>query len=296
MNVQNLHVLTEHAFPALVDKLSNVSGVVVEDADPGSGRLTLQLTTSGIAPLSKAFSKFLFHDWLFEMLQGTLHQKYSNLTDDELEYLTLVFVHELRTEELRIGTHTLETWERRARNSLCSLLAYADNFTFLGFAQFRLRNFLTDVTSVLDERVRQFLLDREYEESVAMLRYMLEAQPPGEQELHVFCTVDRVWITDESGNLVRDAEVTEAVLEESAGDLDSEDLAISILITRAPCRIILHDMHPDAVWPSFPDTLKRVFVERVESCNHCSTCKQLEQAHHHLPLDASNDHRFRRNH
>ncbi|MFB5192032.1 sporulation protein YtxC [Alicyclobacillus fastidiosus] len=296
MNVHTLNITSENAFPALVDKLSAVAGICLINLDHLDHSLSCEYEEQTVEELCNAMTLFLFSDWLFARLQAKLSREYPHLSDDELEYLTLVFMHELRSNEVVVGGRNYEEWLGRTKVGLWSLLESDETVFIEGFARFRLKSFQQSIMSVLRERVHQFMLDREYEESVAMLRYMLETQPESAQELHVFCAPNRVWITDANGSLVRDAEVTEAALAESGGDLNSEDLAMSILITRSPCRIVLHDMNEGAQWPSFSETLGRVFAERVRACRHCSTCQQLKQAQHVFPVDASSDHRVKRNH
>ncbi|GMA59765.1 putative sporulation protein YtxC [Alicyclobacillus fastidiosus] len=296
MNVHTLNVTSENAFPALVDKLSAVAGICLINLDHLDHSLSCEYEEQTVEELCNTMTLFLFSDWLFARLQAKLSREYPYLSDDELEYLTLVFMHELRSDEVVVGGRNYEEWLRRTKMGLWPLLEGGEMVFIEGFARFRLKSFQQSIMAVMRERVRQFMLDREYEESVAMLRYMLETQPESAQELHVFCVPNRVWITDANGSLVRDTEVTEAALAESGGDLNSEDLAMSILITRSPCRIVLHDINEKAAWPSFSETLRRVFAERVRACYHCSTCQQLEQAQHVLPVDASSDHRVKRNH
>jgi hypothetical protein len=108
---------------------------------------------------------------------------------------------------------------------------------------------------------------------------MLDAQQPTSQVLHVFCSNEQVWITDEKGDLIRDPQVTEAAVQVSeGGEVNAEDLAMSILITRAPCQIVIHDITVAAPWPSFAETVEKVFLNRAVRCQECSACRQLKEA------------------
>ncbi|WP_188332069.1 sporulation protein YtxC [Alicyclobacillus suci] len=296
VNVRTLNMTSENAFPALVDKLSSVRGVTIIHSDKGHHALSIGYDEQVAEDLCNVLTTFLFSDWLFAWLRLAFNQEYRHLSDDEIEYLTLVLVHEVRADELVLGNRSFAEWYARTKAGMRAVLTTGKALSMEGVARFRLRWFLKSVTAASRERVQQFLLDREYEESVAMLRYLLETQPETAQELHVFSAPDRVWITDATGRLVRDSEVTEAALSESTVDLNSEDLAMSILITRSPCKIVLHDMNEGAQWPSFAETLGRVFAERVQKCNHCSTCQQLKQAQYILPVDTSSDYHLKRNH
>lgn len=294
--MNTVEVNSGYAFTTLVERMTRVDGYQLSDVDEWCGRLRVTYPRDEAKRVSNILVNLLFHEWLYDYLLRRLAEDVGQLTDDEIEYLVLVHMHALRTENLLLGTKSFEDWVETTELEFSRLLENAQAISLDGFVRFRLRTFIACVMAGLHERIQQFMLDREYEESVAMLRYMLDAQPHSAQELHVFCTEDRVWITDATGGLLRDIEVTEAALAESGGELDSEDLAMSILITRSPCRIMLHNLFPNAPWPSFSDTVSRVFSERVQPCGGCSTCQQLAQVHHYLPLDAAGHHRTRRNH
>lgn len=283
--MRSIQVTTDYAFTVLVDKLSQLPGVVLDDDDVvlHARAITIHYEDALIPQFAEALTNVLLNDWLFDVLYDELQQQHRELTEDEIEYLVLVLLHELKSGELVIGGRSFLDWRKRTATAFQNLLKCHDTLELSGFVRFRLRQFKYGLAGAVDERVQQFLLDREYDEFVAMLRYMLESQPESEQELHVFCSPERVWIMDSVGRLVRDTEVTEAAIAESEGEVNSEDLAMSILITRSPCRIVIHDTYPDAPWPSFPETLTRVFAERTVRCGHCSTCQQLEQARQHFP-------------
>ncbi|HAG43520.1 MAG TPA: putative sporulation protein YtxC, partial [Clostridium sp.] len=57
--------------------------------------------------------------------------------------------------------------------------------------------------------------------------------------------------------------------------VSSEDLIISGLITSAPKKIVIHCVE-NSRNKELIETIKNVFVERVEFCNDCAKCTQLK--------------------
>lgn len=283
---------TEYAFLALMDHLKQVADVYVTDFSTEVQTVTVSFAEIGAVRVSDSLAEYILSDWLSAWMMSQLQQRVHSSYRDDLEHLMLMTIHEVKSGTLVIGNRSYSEWDSRTKQSIRVLLDTHQTMSIHGFVRFRLRLFAQALLEEVYGRLQQLTLDKEYEESVSMLRFMLDSQPESQQEIHVFSSPDRVWLTDVTGCLLRDGEVTEAALSESDGDLDSEDLAMSILITRSPCKIVLHDLYPNAAWPSFSETLMRVFAERVRLCNHCSTCRQLEQAQYRISDDRDRHHRL----
>lgn len=269
---------TAFAYTALVQKLEQ-DGFEVELESSNANRLRVRWEIEKCETLCTTICSFVFQDWLFAYMENKLLQAHSYLSKEELEYIALLTFHGLRNHEGVWAGHFMHEWQEKIQQSFADILENNTAMHIDGVLRFRVRPYFHAVDVALHEMVEQFLTDREYEEFVAMLRYMLDTQPASTQILHVYCSDHHVWISDSQGQLVRDHEVTEAACHVSKGeDVNAEDLAMSILITRSPCQIIVHDLTKAAPWPSFSETLERVFVGRTSRCNRCSTCEKLESA------------------
>ncbi|MCL6594251.1 MAG: putative sporulation protein YtxC, partial [Alicyclobacillus sp.] len=202
------------------------------------------------------------------------------LGKDQREYVSLLTYHSVRKGDVQAAGKPLGIWQQELTKGFAELLA-ADCplLSVDGVARFRARPLLVTAEAVLQEMVEQFLADREYEEFVAMLRYILEGQPATQDVLHVYCSDEHVWLCDESGVLVRDPEVSQVACRVSDdADVHPEDLAMSILITHSPQHIVIHDLTLAAPWPSFAETVERVFLERAERCPGCAVCAARQDA------------------
>lgn len=269
------------------------SGFEVTGVELGRESCVVTLDSDDAARLAEALAAFLQQDWLNGYISQRMLAEYPFLDADEQEYVSLLTLHAIRRQQPGDEAETLGNVTLLVLETLVESRDRDVPFNLDAVMRFRFRDRLKGVDKAIDTMVEQFLGDREYEEFVSMLRYMLDAQPPTEQTLHVFCTDERVWICDAAGELVRDNEVTAAAHVVSDGeDVNSEDLAMSVLIMRSPCRIVIHDVSVAAPWPSFAETVERVFLDRAGRCESCSTCQGLKRANQHaLPENdyTSND-------
>ncbi len=229
-----------------------------------------------LSRLSESVTDYVLSDWIAGYVLQLLSHEHDYLSAEDREYVGLLASHTFR---MGTGASGFGLWRDKIRDVIRAVLVRSGSLNIRGILRFRAGEFLRAIDVQLTDVVQHFLADREYEEFVSMLRVMLDAQPPSTQTLHLYCTDQRVWICDEGGNLVRDREVAKAAHEASEdGEVDAEDLAMSILIMKSPCRIIIHDLAEGATWPSFAQTVERVFLERASRCEHCSTCDKLRRA------------------
>lgn len=204
---------SRHAFDTFAERLGVVMGKVDALVDLTGDRLVLQVPKEAVNQVAAGITSVLFREWLYDNLIRRARKSHEHVSRDELEYLSLVYLHEIRTEQTPLGDKTLEQWEEAVREEIASLVRAGTTLSIDGFTRFRLREPVSVLFDRFADRLRRFELDREYEESVAMLRFMLDEQPSIMQEVHVFCGRDRVWLTDEHGQLVRDEQIVQAAIE-----------------------------------------------------------------------------------
>jgi len=276
MTVRILDVQSELAVNHLARKLTETGYQVLVDPTTAN-RLRVWYKDEQSASFEQGLQSYIATDWQYAFIEKRMGILHSYLTQEEREYVSLLVFHALRKEEGPIGGLSQSEWQQRLGDAIHELMEHDGPFFVDGLVRFRLRDYLTSVDAVIHEMVEQFLTDREYEEFISMLRYMLEAQPSSRQVLHVYCSNELVWMCDEQGTLIRDSEVTKAAQQVSDDDdVNAEDLAMSILITRSPCQIVIHDQTVDAPWPTFAETVERVFLDRAKRCDGCATCNDLQ--------------------
>jgi putative sporulation protein YtxC len=295
MTVPTLQLATAYAHSILAQKLAE-NGFKVHTPKSDAHVLLVEWDAEAKSVLVELLTNFILLDWCYEYIHRRVGVLHDYLTDDEREYIALLTFHALRKADGDVAGKTVREWHDFLAESVSELMSQNTEIVSSvhvdGMVRFRMKDYLSLIDTGIQEVLDQFLADREYEEFVSMLRYMLDSQQPSNQVLHVFCSDDQVWLTDAAGDLIRDPMVTQAAEQASdGGDVNPEDLAMSILITRAPCRIVIHDITVAAPWPSFAETVEKVFLDRAVRCRECSTCRRLAEAHD-LAGDGSLHHKY----
>jgi putative sporulation protein YtxC len=158
---------------------------------------------------------------------------------------------------------------------LQEFLQRSDYINLHGLIIFRLRLWLKLLQQTVDKAVDDFLLEKEYQEFIKLLKYFVSLQQPKIDEIHVtvdaegnFCLLD---LQQQALDWERDID-----WDSCEGSSDKEDQLVSILITAAPKQIILHrDVYTH--YPRAADTLEHVFENRVSLCRHCKLCRALSK-------------------
>ncbi len=161
-----------------------------------------------------------------------------------------------------------------SRNSiLFKVLDYLDTSSSLvleGFVRFRLKGYVDEIRSAAEAAVDDFMLEREYNEFVRLLKYFVDIQEPKVDEVHVIVRPGGLFrLVDRNGEVV-DNDYLEGLTPDLAdGEIDYEDLLISALITVSPGRVVLHLGKDQGA----ADTVRKIFESRVSVCPGCRLCE-----------------------
>lgn len=141
-----------------------------------------------------------------------------------------------------------------------------------GFIVFRLRFWLECLRKNVDKAVDDFLLEKEYQEFIKLLKYFVALQEPKINQVHV--------TLDENGDALlfdqhyQPVEWGTSSIQWDGYDsaAEGEDQLVSMLITAAPHRVVLH-RQVYTTYPKAVDTLRHVFENRVTLCKRCKFCE-----------------------
>ena len=156
------------------------------------------------------------------------------------------------------------------------LLEYFDSNNEIivdGFVNFRIKEYIKELEDTVDKAVDAFLMEREYQEFIKLLRYFVDIQEPKLEAVHIFSSYDNKYIIlDHFHNEITNECIKEFLNEVPDGDINYDDLLVSSLITIAPIRIYIH-CAKQIRNKELLETIKNVFVNKVIFCNGCDLCK-----------------------
>ncbi|WP_434654135.1 putative sporulation protein YtxC [Thermoanaerobacterium thermosaccharolyticum] len=145
-----------------------------------------------------------------------------------------------------------------------------------GFVNFRLRDFIGELSEVVDRAVDEYLMQKEYDEFIGLLKYFVELQDSKIDVLNIL--VDKggkFRFFDKDNNPITGKFLSDITIEFSGGELSDDDMLISTLIAMAPAKIYIHFAN-NIKNKEVLDTVKKIFLDRVFICNGCSLCAAHE--------------------
>jgi putative sporulation protein YtxC len=236
--------------------------------------------------LAKSLAEFLAMEWEKERIRRRIAKEYTYYDADEVDYLAENSVAILSRYK-RPGSHTSRKIELEFE-----IRKYMQQHSVLnveGLTRFWLRRLEPDLGYAIEKAIDEYLMDREYQEFVKLLRHFLHLQTSRSSLIHLILgpharliDQDGLEFLEENSNDDRDD------LNET--DLQEDDMIISTLITLAPVRLKIHFAGKNQDEQVLLDTIKRVFEERVTFCERCEICQSAAEfldPRDHFPLDYS---------
>ncbi|MNH89364.1 YtxC-like family protein [compost metagenome] len=165
------------------------------------------------------------------------------------------------------------------RNRRCGQLAvhirnYLEENTELnldGFIAFRMKEYMDQIRETLEYVVDEYLLDKQYEEFIGLLKYFVHFQETQIGVVHLMHTGGSEFTIYNEHMMPLEAAVVEGVVARIAdNELELEDVIVSSLISLSPGRIIVHTREPEV---QIISTIRQIFGERIEMCGYCPRCK-----------------------
>jgi len=180
------------------------------------------------------------------------------LNEDEVGQLRVDIIHEKLEEYL-------------AANPLDGL----QNSTLEGFVRFRLREYYSILEAIIDDAAQEYLIEREYEEFIGLLKYFLEISESKLPILHIMSGDFGYKFLDNNRNDI----TTECMVDfltpiEEVGVRHSpyffanecvnyDDMLISTLLMLAPSKILWYNADENS---EITETVKKIFEEKVSFC------------------------------
>ena len=141
------------------------------------------------------------------------------------------------------------------------VLDESDEICIDGFEKFRMKEVNNQIELCVEEGFDRFLVEREYEEFIILLRSFLEIQQPIVEEVHITAKRGKYCLLDEKLLPIDSRLLFGIEAEEEREDMSEEDKLISVLIALAPSRVIIHgtEIMPNTI----RETITSIFRGKV---------------------------------
>lgn len=145
-----------------------------------------------------------------------------------------------------------------------------------GFVRFRLSNYIEELENNIDKAVEDFLMEKEYNEFIRLLRYFVDIQEAKIDVVHVLMLDNGHYhLYDSKNRMINNEYLEDLALEMADKDISCDDLLISSLITLVPKKVVMH-FSGNASKREIVDTIQNVFSNRVYICNGCDLCGSIK--------------------
>lgn len=260
-------------------KLLQAEGVQVDLNEKARGNYTF--LGCNIIPLNgkKNFQYgLLFKHYVAKVISDVVVGKWEeNLVKDVVRnhyyYFNLEERHNIVQRALGLLSRDNEI--RRKNRILLKTVDYLeanDDLIIEGFITFRLKDYITELEEAVDQAVDDYLMEKEHNEFIRLLRYFVDIQDPRIDKVHVLLKPSGFFqLYDNNENVISNEYLEGFIVDLPENDINYEDLLISALITIAPRSIVLHLADQNMVKNTI-NTIKNVFGERVSFCPGCFKC------------------------
>lgn len=163
------------------------------------------------------------------------------------------------------------------QKAVCSYIQEYKSMILEGFINFRLKEYMSYLDNTIDTAVNQFIIEKEYNEFINLLKIYIDSKPAECEILHLIYINGESILLNEEKNIVS---VSENILNSkylSDISFSSNDFALNTLLSLLPAKI---EIHVIGIEDEFIDTVKQIFEGRVSVCKDCNICRTYRILNH----------------
>lgn len=228
--------------------------------------------------IAEVLAEHIVYEWESKLLWKAINRKYrSALREDK------TIIHNKASEFLckchyNESLNLLMAYGRKNRiaHRLFDQIENHKTLVIEGFINFCLPEYLAEIRFAVELASEELKSEKEYNEFVKLLRYFVETQMPRVLEVNLIITdKGRFYLWDENGIKIEDKYINYYLDDILQNEISLDDVLISILVTIAPRKIILHNTN-ELSCNEPVKMIKNVFQERIIACPGCKFCRHDE--------------------
>lgn len=139
-----------------------------------------------------------------------------------------------------------------------------------GFLHFRLKEYLQTLDEIVDMAVDKFVLEREYNEFISLLKLYIDSKEPTTPIVHLVYHEQESILLDSNKHCIDTSSSVFDAKYLSDISFSSNDYALNALLSLLPEKLYIHLV--DTADDEFITTLKLIFEDRICLCTDCPIC------------------------
>ncbi len=160
-------------------------------------------------------------------------------------------------------------------NSFLKYISSHRNIVLQGVVQFRTKGYLKILNDVVQEAVNIYIIEKEYNEFISLLKLYINSQPSLTGVVHMVYSSSECVLLDENKEIIGDDKNAFDLRYLSDITFSANDYTLNSLLNLLPKRIYVHLI--DNYTDEFINTIQSVFENRVQFCNDCGICRVYKQ-------------------
>jgi putative sporulation protein YtxC len=224
--------------------------------------------------MSEILAEHILSEWEEKLIRKEINRNCKPLSVDEKEGVfsrAREFIRNCHNSE---SLNLLMNYGRKNRiaHRIFDHIENCQHLAIEGFINFCMQDYLTELRFAVELAREELKNEKEYNEFIKLLRHFVETQSPKVYEVNLTMGHSGVFsLWDENGTNIEKNYINYYLSDMIYDDINLDDLLISILITIAPRRIVLHQTNG----LSFSEPvkiIKKVFKDRIIICPGCERC------------------------
>ncbi len=231
MNVRN-------PFRVVVSKEENCLNILFDGCIKKNGRKYLVVLNH----LSDMLAEYILKSYEKNILEKIIARVCEGLLKSDRDEVYRIACIRLYTHYESNTDSLIESRRRLISTKIVEYLKNADKITLEGFVTFRLGDYVKNLETEVERSIKQFFVEKQYEEYINLLTTFVRMQVPRVPELHVFVQKNGSYKVEGT----KPFEIPEDVIsgfgiQSSNPIIEDDDFMIGFLLTCAPVRIFIHN-------------------------------------------------------
>ena len=197
-----------------------------------------------------------------------------NLISNEYFYFNSLEKKDIFLKFINIRNNDIKFFsikEKALFNIFYNFLNSSNKLYLKGFVTFRLQNYVKELQTQIDSAVNQYLIEKEYNEFVSLLKLYINTEPCQIDYVHLIYKDNSPILLDQNKNIIKaDSNILNAKYLSDIS-FSNSDIALNTLLNIVPKKIYIHLIDKEA--DEFITTLKLIFENRVIICTDCNICR-----------------------
>jgi len=214
-----------------------------------------------------------------KQMNDFLAETYFFLQYDEIKQIKPKIQESLLSEGSILGPDMVYCINRKNKiiDKIIKCIEENNEINLSGFLTFRTKEINADLECIVDKVVEAYMVDKEYNEFIKLLKYFVEVQESKVSEVNILIEKNGNYnLRDEEGNDLVGNMIMELPDVKFDSKENQEELLISALITSAPKKIIIHCVE-NCKNKELIGTISKVFVDKVFYCDSCHECEKIKK-------------------